>query len=99
MQRRARRSAQPLGAMHSAIAILLSALAAATPLAAQDDDEVLIGDSVDFGFTVAVYVDASRHLRLEMQKAVAHAVNGGTIKCARSSCSWVVQTDQVRYFI
>ena len=85
--------------MHSAIAILLAALATATPAAAQEaDDEVVIGDLVDFGFTVAVYVDASRHLRLEMQKAVAHAVNSGIIKCAHSSCSWVVQADQIRYF-
>jgi len=70
--------------MQSAIAILLAAIAAATPVVAQEaDGEVVIGDLVDFGFTVAVYVDASRHMRLEMQKAIAHAVNSGMVKCAR----------------
>ena len=85
--------------MHSTIAILLAALAAAMPVEAQEtDDEVVVGDLVDFGFTVAVYVDASRRLRLQMQEAVAHAVSGGMVKCARSSCSWVMQADQIRYF-
>jgi hypothetical protein len=84
--------------MHSAFAILLAAMCFATPVAAQESDgEVVIGDLVDFGFTVAVYVDASRHLRAEMQKAVAHAVNSGILKCARSNCSWAAQPDRIRY--
>lgn len=85
--------------MNGAIAILLAALAVAAPVAAQEaNDEIVVGDMMDFGFTVAVFVDASRHLRSDMQKAVAHAVNSGVIKCARSSCSWVVQADRIRYF-
>ena len=85
--------------MRSVVAILLAALTVATPASAQDiDGEVLLADSVDFGFTAAVYEDASRHLRLQMQTALAHAVKGGMIKCARSSCSWVMQADQIRYF-
>ena len=85
--------------MRSAIAVLFATLGAATPVVAQGaDEEVVIADMVDFGLKVAVYVDASRHLRLEMQKAVADAVSSGKIKCARSSCSWVAQADQIRYF-
>jgi hypothetical protein len=85
--------------MRSAIAIALAALAAATSVSAQEaDDEIVIADAVDFGFTVAVYVDAPRGLRLEMQAALAHAVSTGAIKCARSTCSWVVTADRVRYF-
>jgi hypothetical protein len=85
--------------MRCAISVLFVALILVTPVVAQEtDDEVVIGDLVDFGFTVAVYVDASRHLRLEMQKAVAHEVNSDMIKCARSSCSWVLHAEKIRYF-
>jgi hypothetical protein len=88
-----------LGAMHSAIAILLAAMAAVAPVPAHDDDqEIVIADSVDFGFPVAVYVDASRALRLKMQEAVAHAVTSGMLKCTHSKCSWAVHADRLRYF-
>src|SRR3954463_13098766 len=92
----------PLGAMRSAIAILLAAMAAGTPVAAQEADavigDIVIADAVDFGFTAAVYVDAARHLRLKMQKAVAHAVNSGTLECAHSKCGWAVHAEKLRYF-
>jgi hypothetical protein len=92
----------PVRAMLSAIAILLAAMAAAAPVAAQDADavigDVVIADAVDFGFTAAVYVDAARHLKLKMQKAVAHAVNSGALACAHSKCGWAVQAERLRYF-
>jgi hypothetical protein len=88
--------------MRSAIAFFLAAMAAGTPVAAQEADEVIgdavIADAVDFGFTAAVYVDASRHLRLKMQKAVARAVKGGSLECTHSKCSWAVHTERLRYF-
>jgi hypothetical protein len=47
--------------MRRVLAILLAALGSGAPVAAQGvADEVVIADAVDFGFTVAVYVDASR---------------------------------------
>jgi hypothetical protein len=102
MHRRARRSAQPLGAMRSATAILLAAMTAGTPVAAQEADavigDVVIADAVDFGFSAAVYVDASRHLRLKMQNAVTHAVNSGTLECTQSKCGWAVHAERLRYF-
>ena len=85
--------------MHRSIAIIAAAIAVIMPAAAQEsDDNVVIADTVDFGITVAVYVDAPRHLRLDMQKAVALAVSSGTLRCAHSNCSWAVQPDQIRYF-
>jgi hypothetical protein len=85
--------------MHRAITFLVTAMAAVMPVAAQESsDEVVLGDMVDFGFTVAVYVDAPRHLRLEMQEAVALAVKSGMLKCTRSNCSWAVQSNKIRYF-
>jgi len=87
--------------MHRAIAILLAVIAVSPRTTAQEaevEDNVVIADTVDFGITVAVYVDASRHLRTAMQKAVAHAVSNGTLACARSNCSWATQPDRIRYF-
>jgi hypothetical protein len=77
-------------------------MAAGTPVAAQEADavigDVVIADAVDFGFTAAVYVDASRHLRLKMQKAVAHAVKSGSLECTHSKCSWALHPERLRYF-
>lgn len=85
--------------MHRSIAIIAAAMAVVMPVEAQESgDNVEIADTVDFGITVAVYVDAPRHLRLDMQKAVALAVSSGTLRCARSNCSWAVRPDQIRYF-
>jgi hypothetical protein len=60
--------------------------------------DAVIADAVDFGFTAAVYVDASRHLRSKMQEAVAQAVNSGTLVCIHSKCSWAVHAERLRYF-
>jgi hypothetical protein len=85
--------------MRRAIAITAAAIAVVMPVGAQESgDDVVIADTVDFGITVAVYVDAPRHLRLDMQKAVALAVSSRTLKCVSSTCSWAAQPDQIRYF-
>jgi hypothetical protein len=69
--------------------------------AAQDSepDEVVIADSLDWDGYPAFYVDATRKIKIKMQRAMEETIAAGDINCPlRGHFSWICTDSQYRFF-